>query len=88
MYLNIAYRWLHCLDAYLCVKFIHGLLFVGKLCYIVIIMGAGNYGYSHWFRSLFRVELYDSKFYEVLADSKKIMADDKLGTAYQTEWPH
>jgi len=30
----------------------------------------------------------DGKFYEVLADSKKIMANDKLWQEYLTEWPH
>ena len=30
----------------------------------------------------------DGKFYEVLADSKKIMAKDSLWKEYLTEWPH
>jgi hypothetical protein len=30
----------------------------------------------------------DGKFYPILADSKKIMAKDKLWNEYLTEWPH
>jgi hypothetical protein len=30
----------------------------------------------------------DGKFYPILADSKKIMANDKLWKEYLTEWPH
>ena len=30
----------------------------------------------------------DGKFYEVLADSKNIMANDSLWKEYMTEWPH
>ena len=30
----------------------------------------------------------DGKFYEVLADSKNIMANDALWKEYLTEWPH